>query len=354
MTDITIARRTALRLLAGAPFAGAATAGWSRLAGAAEPTKIKIVGAAAVARPDLAFMFAGIPLGFYKQLGIDADFFSVAGSGQVIQLIATEQAQLGHAGMQELMAAKKQQPTLPVRAVYLQDIGAGYEIVVPEKGPIQNISELKGKRIGVMTLASGAVPFVKAMLRNSNIQEGQYDILPVGTGAQALAALQANRVDALSLFRGQHAAIENLGIEFRYFTVPYPSSVLIANEAFLKSHREALVHTLQGIVLNSIYTETDPEGAVRTFWKVAGAPKGDEAKAMHDGVHLIKRAVELWKNPKDNRKWGAMSDQDWLKLAQFSGMEISPQQVQALYTNDLIDEVNKIDPQIALRAAHKS
>src|SRR5690348_8950808 len=133
MTDFTMTRRTALRFLTAAPFAAAAAR--TGAATAAELTKIKIVGAAAVARPDLAFMFAGIPLGFYKQLGIDADFFTVGGSAQSIQLVATDQAQLGHAGMQELMAAKQKQPSLPVRAVYLQDIGAGYEIVVPEKGP---------------------------------------------------------------------------------------------------------------------------------------------------------------------------------------------------------------------------
>lgn len=351
MTHGMMTRRTALQFLTAAPLAGAAVTSWSRSAWTEELTKIKVVGAAAVARPDQAFMFAGIPLGFYKQLGIDADFFSVGGSGQVIQLVATNQAQLGHAGMQELMAAKKQQPNLPVLAVYLQEIGAGYEIVVPENGPIKNIGELKGKRIGVMTLASGAVPFVKAMLRQAGIQEGQYEILPVGTGAQALAALQANRVDALSLFRGQHAAIENLGIVFRYFTVPYASSVLVANADYLKSHREVLVHALQAVVLNTIYTETDPEGAVRTFWKVVGPQKGDQAKDMRDGVHLIKRAAELWKNQKDSRKWGQMTDADWLKLAQFSGMQITPEQVHALYTDELIGDVNKIDPQIALRAA---
>lgn len=349
MNDTTLTRRTMLRLLTAA---GAAAAGRTGSAWSAEPTKIKIVGAAAVARPDQAFMFAGIPLGFYQQLGIDADFFTVGGSAQVIQLVATDQAQLGHAGMQELMAAKQKQPNLPVRAVYLQEIGAGYEIVVPQNGPIKTLGELKDKRIGVMTLASGAVPFVKAMLGQAGLQDGQYEILPVGTGAQALAALQANRVDALSLFRGQHAAIENLGITFHYFTVPYASSVLVANEAYLKSHREVLVHALQGVVLNTIYTETDPQGAVRTFWKVSGPPKGDEAKELHDGVHLIQRAAELWKSQKDNRKWGEMSDADWTKLAQFSGMQITPEEVHALYTNELLGEVNKIDPQIALRATH--
>jgi NitT/TauT family transport system substrate-binding protein len=348
MTNLRMTRRAALGLMSAAPFAGFAGSGIAR---AQAPAKMKIVGAASVARPDQGFMFVGIPTGMYGKLGVEGDFFTVGGSAQVIQLVATNQAQLGHAGMQELMAAKKEQPTLPVRAVYLQEVGAGYEIVVPAKGPIQNMEALKGKRIGVMTLASGAVPFVKAMLKNANIQENQVDILPVGTGAQALAALQAQRVDALSLFRGQHAAIENLGIEFRYFTVPYASSVMITNENYLRSNREAVIRGLQGVVLNTVYMNANPEAAVKQFWKLHGAPKGDEDKALQDGVHLIKRAAELWKKPTDSRKWGAMTEAEWLNLARFSGIDISPQQVQALYTTELIDEVNKVDTQIAIAAA---
>jgi NitT/TauT family transport system substrate-binding protein len=348
MTDSHLTRRSALALLAAAPLAG-----WAARAGAQALTKMKFVGAAAVARPDQGFLFVGIPSGMYKRLGIEGDFFTVGGSAEVIQLVATNQAQLGHAGMQELMAAKKQQPTLPVRAVYLQEVGAGYEIVVPAKGTIQTLEQLRGKRIGVISLASGAVPFVKAMLKGAGVAETQVEILPVGTGAQALAALTANRVDALSLFRGSHAALETMGVEFRYFTVPYASSVLIANDSYLRSNREALVRALQGVVLNSIYMNANPEAAVRQFWKVSGAPKGDEAKALGEGVHLIKRMAELWKSPQDSRKWGAMSDKEWLDLAAFAGIEITPQQVQSLYTAELIEDVNKADPQIALEAARQ-
>ena len=335
-----LTRRNVVQLTAFVPLSFAPLSGLSSAAFGQTLTRIKFVGAAAVARPDQGFMFLGITTGFYKDLGIDGDFFTTAGSGSVIQLIATNQAQLGHCGMQELMGAKLKNPTLPVRAVFLQEVGAGYEIVVPRSGSIQSIAELKGKRIGVMSLASGAVPFV--------------ELLPVGTGAQALAALQSGRVDALSLFRGQHAALETLGIEFRYFTVPYPSSVMIANETFLKNNRSALVRALQGVVLSQVFMRANPQAAVRSFWQINGRPKEDEAKALQDGVHLIERAAELWKKPDDSRKWGLMTDQDWTQLARFSAIDITPEQVSALYTDELIEEINKVDINVALNAAHRA
>lgn len=349
MKTPSITRRSALGLVSALPFLSAAMP-----ARAQALVKMKLLGAAAVVRPDQGFLFLGIPLGFYKEGGVDADFVTVSGSGTVIQLVGADQAQLGHSGMQELMAAKKERPDLPVRAVFLQDVGAGYEIVVPESGPIQSLGQLKDKKIGVMSLASGAVPFVKAMLRQGHVPDDSVELLPVGTGAQALAALEAHRVDALSLFRGQHAAIENCGITFRYFTVPYPSSVLVTNDNFLKNHREALVHALQAVVLSQVFMTTNPEAAVREYWKMFGEPKGDPKKALQDGVHLITRAAELWKKPNDGRKWGAMTDQDWLGLAKFAGMDTDERLIRSLYTNELTADVNKVDVNIAVQAAHKA
>ncbi len=346
MTE-SFTRRKALQLCAAAP-----TLAWTGGARAQAPVPVKIVGAAAVARPDQGFMFAGITTGFFKNRGVAADFFTTAGSAAVLQLIATNQAQLGHCGMQELMATKIKNPTLPVKAVFLQEVGAGYEIVVPTSSPIKEIAEFKGKKIGVISLASGSVPFIKSMLRTAKVEPESVDLLPVGVGAQALAALRTGRVDALSLFRGSHAALENMGMELRYFTVKYPSSVMITNDTFLKQNRAAAVAALQGIVLNQVYLRTNPEAGVRSFWQLHGGPK-DEAKELRDGAHLIRRAAELWKPIDDPRKWGYMTDQDWLALAAFSAIEVTPTQVSSLYSNELIDDVNKVDIKVAVEATKR-
>jgi hypothetical protein len=86
MTNLRMTRRAALGLMSAAPFAGFAGSGIAR---AQAPAKMKIVGAASVARPDQGFMFVGIPTGMYGKLGVEGDFFTVGGSAQVIQLVAT-------------------------------------------------------------------------------------------------------------------------------------------------------------------------------------------------------------------------------------------------------------------------
>jgi hypothetical protein len=127
---------------------------------------------------------------------------------------------------------------------------------------------------------------------------------------------------------------------------------MITNDTFLKQNRAAAIAALQGIVLNQVYLRTNPEAGVRSFWQLHGAPK-DEAKELKEGAHLVRRAAELWKAVDDPRKWGQMSDQDWLALAGFSAIEITPAQVASLYTNEMIDDVNKVDIKLAVEAAKR-
>ena len=317
------------------------------------PAKIRFVGSAAVARADLGFMFAGIPTGIYKKLSVEADFVTVAGSAAAVQLVLADQAQLGHVGMLELLTAKRTNPTLPIQAVYLQDIGSGYEIVVPEASPITSVAELKGKNVGLISLATGAIPVVKAMLHQAGLDANSVELLPVGTGAQALAALKSDRVQALSLFRGSHAAIENLGVKLRFFTPKVPSSVFIVNTDQLAKNRDGIVRALQGVVMDTVYLQTNPAAGVRAFWSLFGKPTSNEEKDMQDNASLITRAAELWKPLGSPGPYGDMNDKTWLDLLDFIGpsFEFDRSQIKNVYTSSLIADINKADIKRAIEMA---
>jgi NitT/TauT family transport system substrate-binding protein len=335
-------RRAVLRSGVAAICASSLPVSW---AFAQAPTKIRIAGSAAVARADLGFMFAGIPTGIFKELSIDADFVTVAGSAATIQLVLGDQAQIGHVGMLELLTAKRTNPTLPIQAVYLQDVGSGYEIVVPDEGAIKSVADLKGKKIGLISLATGAIPVVKAMLHQAGLKEDAVEMLPVGTGAQALAALKNDRVQALSLFRGSHTAIENLGVKLRFFTPKVASSVLVVNTNQLAKNRDAIVRALQGVIMNTVYIETNPAAGVRAYWALFGKPTSNEDKELRDNERLITRAQELWKPLSSPGPYGDMNDKTWLDLLEFIGpsFEFDRAQIKNIYTNSLIADANKAD-----------
>jgi NitT/TauT family transport system substrate-binding protein len=327
----------------------------ARAIGAQTPTAIRFAASAPVIRADLGFMYLGIPTGFYQRLGIKGDFVTAGSSAAAIQLVAVNDVQIANLGITELMAAKEKQPTLPVRAVYLQDVLSSYEVIVPAKSSYKSPADLKGKAIGVSSLGSGAVPFTKALMRSVGIDPSGIQLLAVGAGPQALAALRGGHVEALSVFRGQTAALENLNFEFRSFTADVPNSVLAVNEQFLARNRDAVIRALQGVILNTIYMEVNPSAAVRGHWQLFGKPKDDEEKAMREGVHLIRRTMELWKQHNDTRPWGELKPGEFKKLVDFLGPEIGIPAASAnlakYYTGDLIAEINKVDTSTAYAAA---
>jgi NitT/TauT family transport system substrate-binding protein len=170
-------------------------------------------------------------------------------------------------------------------------------------------------------------------------------MLPVGTGAQALAALKSDRVQALSLFRGSHTAIENLGIKLRYFTPKVASSVLTVNTSQLAKNRDGIVRALQGVVMSTVYLQTNPAAGVRAYWSLFGKPTSNEEKDLRDNERLITRAAELWKPLGSPGPYGDMNDKIWLDLLDFIGpsFDFDRAEIKNVYTSSLIADINKAD-----------
>jgi NitT/TauT family transport system substrate-binding protein len=311
--------------------------------------KVRIWGASATIEAYHGFLFLGMPLGFYREQGIDAEFGTAAGSAATLQLVATNQAQLGYVGMETLILAKARNPTLPVTAVYLQDRGNIYEIVVPEDSAIRSVADLRDKNLGVANLASGAIPSIRAMLADAGLNpDSSVGMIPVGNGAAAATALRANRVQALSLFRAQHAVIETLGVKLRYFQREQPSAVLIANTNFLRQSPDAAVGALRGVVAGSIFAQIAPQATVREHWKLFGRPTGiSEEEAMARATHVLTRSAELWKRWDDAATpWGAMTKEQWDRMQEFMVTQKLMERAidsATLFSTDLLARVNAMD-----------
>jgi len=338
----------------------AAAAGLPAMAG--DLDHVSIVLPSSTILPYHGFVFLGIPAGFYKGLGLDVDVETIQGSAAAVQLVASGSADLGYIGLSALLTAKKSQPDLPVKAVFLQDIAPVYSVAIPKSEGLSGPAALKGKKIGVLSMSSGAVPWVKAYLATQGLKEGDYQIVSIGSGAQAYSLLNSGAVDAISFSRGLSAALEILGASFDYYGPDQPSGVIIANTKFLMAHAEDATRALQGIVLNQTFMEINPEAATRYFWDYVSKPAGiSEQAALQQGVTYIDRTADMWKDYKDSaRQWGLMTDEDWTDqlefapiAASFSNKDDETKFVHSLYTNALIGDVNKVDLSVAETAAGK-
>ena len=345
-------RRTFLQAAAGLSLAPS-LAPWPVQAQAL--SKIKYVHSSPVARPYHAYSFSGKGAGLYDKIGLDPEFLFISGSAATLLLLISGDAHIGNIGILEFISSKKKQPTLPLSVVYCHDYRGSYVTVVPEDSPIKTVADLKGKTVGVLSLAAGTVPTLKAMAREAGIDPGSIQFVAAGADAAAMVALKSGRIDAYSHFVGAIAGLENMGMKFRSFSPDVSSGVFVTSNALLARDRNLVVRGLQGIALSTRFAQLNPAAAARNYYAMFQPPTGDAAQALRNDAHAIEKTLSIFKQPNDGRRWGEMTETDWNKLIAFSGPEfgLKPEDTKFsdFFNGSLIADVNKVDIALAETAA---
>lgn len=315
---------------------------------------IRFAGAAPVPRADHAWMNLGIPMGYYEKLGFRGEYIPTAGSAAAVQLVLTGAAEVANSGFLELISIKSKQSKLPVHMIYSQERASSYQIIVPPESPITSVKDLKGKVLGVPSLASGAVAFARGMLNREKVDPKEVTFLPIGVGPQALAALRSKQVDAISIFIGSIASMESMGQKFRYFTAKIAGAGMVMRDDFVAKNRDLSGRIFQGLVLNQRIMQMNPDAVVRAFYKQYGQPTGDQAKAFEANRHLVKRTAEVFQSPDDKLPWGLYTDQEWTALREFFAGDASlippAAKLSDYYDGSLVEIGNKVDMGLATSA----
>jgi len=298
---------------------------------------------------------ASVPavMGYWKEGGLDVTVSPSPGSTQATQLVIAGTAHFTMATVEPLIIAR--QKGGKVVAVYNHVREPIYTIAVPKESAITDMKQLKGKTIGVTSLASGAVPFSKAMLKSIGIDpEKDVRWVAIGLGPQASHALKENRVDALGYWDWGYAILENLGHQFRHYTTEETKNVLslalVANEDFVAANPDAVTAMARGIARAALFTVTNPEAAVKIHWQQypASKPTGiPEEQALKEAVHVLKaRLVKYRVEGRYPPTWGAFTKAEWEATQDFladSGLIQQKSDVAKYYNDRLLAKVNDFD-----------
>ena len=96
-----------------------------------------------------------------------------------MQQLAAGNLQIVSLGPEEIVIGREK--GVKIKGFYVQARETIYRLVVPADSPLQKVADLKGKTIGVPSLASGSVPFAKALVASVGIDpEKDVKILAVG------------------------------------------------------------------------------------------------------------------------------------------------------------------------------
>jgi NitT/TauT family transport system substrate-binding protein len=293
-------------------------------------------------------------MGWFKNEGIEVELVPNAGSIDCVKNVATRELTFSLPGAEALAAGRAQ--GLKTRVFYTTYQGNVYGIAVPADSAVQSMGDLRGKNIGVTSMASTGVIIARALATASGLNpDRDVSIVVAGEGAQSAAMLRNGQIAALSQFDTQYALVENAGVKLRMLDTRdidrFPSNGIIALEDTLRARTKDAVGLARAYAMGTIFAIANPEAAVRIFWEVYPytKPTGkDEATALRDDVKVLQARIENWKLEKAGvKRWGESAEANYIALTDFLlkwGVIKEKVDARDLLTNELIDEINRFDP----------
>jgi NitT/TauT family transport system substrate-binding protein len=294
-------------------------------------------------------------MGWFEKAGIKVDLVPLPGSTDCVKAVATKDVQYSLPSVEPLAIIRPQ--GVKAKIFYTAYQGNIYGIRVPADSPVQKFADLKGKRIGVTSMASAGVIIARALAKINGLDpDRDITIVVAGEAGQTAALIRNKQVDALSQFDTQYALTENAGAKLRSLDEAnknisqYPANGFVALEDTIANKRAQAVALGRGYAMGEVFAFANPEAAIRILWEVfpQTKPTGkDEATALKDDLITLKARMENWKLSAGGvTKWGENSVANYDAYVEFLLKNgIVKQKVPAtdLVTNDLIADINKFD-----------
>ncbi|HXJ84800.1 MAG TPA: ABC transporter substrate-binding protein [Candidatus Methylomirabilis sp.] len=302
-----------------------------------------------------------LTLGYWRAEGVDIEVTSVEGSTAGLQQLAAGNIQFTTVGPEVALMAREK--GVKVKSFYVVNSVTIFRVVVPRDSPIQTAADLRDKTIGVSALTSGAVPVAKAVIASGGLNpERDVKWLTVGVGAPAALAIKQKNVDAMALWGDFQASLENQGLQFREISAPFMKDLLgqivIARDDYLAEHPDVAIAFARGLAKATLFGLTNPEAAVRMHWKMypQTRPQGlDDARAMPEAIHVFNARFETQRvDNREDKRFGASSAAQWNRLKAIykeQGLIQGTADVNEVFTNALIDDVNRFDQAAVIRQA---
>jgi NitT/TauT family transport system substrate-binding protein len=109
---------------------------------------------------------------------------------------------------------------------------------------------------------------------------------------------------------------------------------------------------------STVFARANPELSIRLHWELypESKPKGKTDKeAFDEALKVVQSRMDKWfAGPtQTDKRFGAMSLEEWQAQVAFAGLEGQIKDLRPVFTEDLIDDVNKFDA-AAIAAKAKS
>ena len=210
-----------------------------------------------------------VTLGYWKEEGYDVDVQPVGASLQAIQQMVAGNAEFAEVNASAIIQSTVKND-LPVRIV--MDNGViDWSVAVLADGPIKTIKDLKGKTLGVFSLATGGIAYFNSYARANGLDPTHdVEMVPLGLGAPPVEALRSGRVQGLLYWGSATATFENTGLKLRKLIADdwrsYPDYSMSTMQATIDKNPAAVIALARGAAKASVFAMANPDCARKLHW----------------------------------------------------------------------------------------
>lgn len=298
-----------------------------------------------------------LDLGYWKKMGYDVEVLPVGASLQALQQMVAGNAEFAQLNSSVVIQGNVVND-IPVRVVMNNGV-IDWSISVLKDGPIKTVQDLKGKTIGVFSLATGGVFFMKSYLRQNGIDpDHDISMVAVGLGAPPIDALRTNKVQGLLFWAAAQATFVNAGLDLRYLIGPdwrtYPDFTFSTLQKTIDSDPKMVEDIARGAAMATEFAFANPDCARQLHWKYWPTTKptgADEATLVKWDMNNQQGQLDSMKDANEmngGKLWGRATPEAYGRIQKFMldakliTKEIPPQQYMISIPN-FYDKINAFD-----------
>jgi NitT/TauT family transport system substrate-binding protein len=201
-------------------------------------------------------------LGYYEAEGLDVELQDFAGGAKALQALVGGSADVvsGFYDHTIQMQAEGREMTAFVSMVRFPGLVL---VTSPQAAAaVRTVADLKGRIVGVTSAGSSSNVLLNYLVQRSGVSVDAVSVTAIGGAATAIAAIEHGKVDAgmmgdpaFTLVRKRNPGVRVLadlrqaaGVKQAFGSDTYPASVLYAQGAWIRSHRETARHLARAIV----------------------------------------------------------------------------------------------------------
>lgn len=357
---LRLSRRSTLALAGASGLAAAA--GVSRAQSGLRKVKIAV----GTTNLNLAYPWLTLPivLNYWREEGYDVEVLPVGASLQALQQMVAGNVEFAQLNSSVVIQANVVND-LPVRVVMNNGV-IDWSLSVLDDGPIKSVKDLKGKAIGVFSLATGGIAFMRSYMRQNGMNpDSDVQLIPVGLGAPPIEAIRSNRVHALLFWASAQAGFENAGLKLRYLRADdwtsYPDFTFSTMQKTVQADAAMVEAIARGAAKATEFVMANPDCQRRLHWakwpttKPTGADDATLARWDLNNLNAQLGSMKAAHAMNGGQLWGRATPeaygriQDFMKDAGLIQKTIDPK-TYMLGIPDFYERINKFDA-AAIRAA---